>query len=78
MNKSTITQKGQTTVPKYVRETLGLCAGTTLKWKKAANGSFTVVAGNRPVTDLKGLIPKTSKSVSIDDMNDAIERSACE
>jgi antitoxin PrlF len=43
---STITSKGQTTVPKEVREALGLEAGSELRWEVC--GSRVAITTERP------------------------------
>ena len=42
MLESTITDKGQTTVPKEVREALGIKPRQRLQWDLAGNGTVTV------------------------------------
>lgn len=42
MLESTVTDKGQTTVPKEVRDALGLKPRQRLQWDLAADGSATV------------------------------------
>ena len=75
MGISTVTKKFQTTVPKDVRDAVGLDAGATLKWAKSSKGDnvFEVVIGNYDVTELKGLVAKPQKPVTIEQMNDAIK-----
>ena len=70
MSESTITAKGQTTVPRQVREQLGAGPGTRLVWHVMPDGSLIVRAKTLSVLDLAGSLksPK-GKRVSIDDMN---------
>jgi len=70
MAESTITAKGQTTVPREVRERLGAGPGTRLVWHVMPDGSLIVRAKTRSVLDLAGSLkaPK-GKRVSIEDMN---------
>ena len=42
MLESTITEKGQTTVPKEIRKVLGIKAGHRIRWDLAKNGTVTV------------------------------------
>jgi antitoxin PrlF len=42
MLESTITEKGQTTVPKEIREILGVTSGQRIQWNLAENGTVTV------------------------------------
>ena len=70
MSESTITAKGQTTVPREVREKLGAGPGTRLMWHVMPDGSLIVRAKTHSILDLAGSLkaPK-GKRVSIEDMN---------
>lgn len=70
MSESTITAKGQTTVPREVREKLGAGPGTKLMWHVMPDGSLIVRAKTLSILDLAGSLkaPK-GKRVSIEDMN---------
>jgi AbrB family looped-hinge helix DNA binding protein len=70
MTESTITSKGQTTVPAEIRERLGAVAGTRLVWHLMPDGSLIVRAKTRSLRDMAGMLkaPKGQR-VSIDDMN---------
>jgi len=74
MATAIITSKGQITIPKSVRERLGVDAGDRVEFVEAGNGVFTVIAATRDVKELKGIVPKPGKPVSVDDMNRAITR----
>ena len=70
MSESTITAKGQTTVPREVREKLGARPGTKLVWHVMPDGSLIVRAKTRSILDLAGsLKAPDGKRVSIEDMN---------
>lgn len=73
MSISTVTKKGQTTVPKDVRDSLGIEPGGILEWKKTGENTYTVIVVDRSVKKLKGLVRKPAKKVSIDDMRKAIQ-----
>ncbi len=69
MSESTITAKGQTTVPRQVREQLGAGPGTRLVWHILPNGTLLVRAKTRSLLDLAGsLKAPDGKRVSIEDM----------
>jgi len=74
MTTATVTSKGQITIPKSVREQLGLDAGDQVEFVKSGDGVFTIVAVTRDVRELKGLVPKPARPVSIEDMNRAVVR----
>ena len=70
MSESAIAAKGQTTVPRKVREQLGAGPGTKLMWHVMPDGSLVVRAMTHSILDLAGSLkaPKC-KRVSIEDMN---------
>ena len=70
MSESTITSKGQTTVPRQVRDRIGAGPGTRLVWHVLPNGGLIVRAKTRSVMELAGSLkaPK-GKRVSVDAMN---------
>ena len=74
MATAIVTSKGQITIPKSVRERLGVDAGDRVEFVESENGVFTVIAATRDVKELKGIVPKPGKPVSVDDMNRAIAR----
>ncbi len=74
MAAATLTSKGQITIPSQVREALGLGAGDRVEFVEEGKGKFAIVAATRPVQELKGLIPKPVKPVSVEQMNAAIAR----
>jgi AbrB family looped-hinge helix DNA binding protein len=70
MTESTITAKGQTTVPAEVREQVKAAPGTRLVWHVLPDGSILVRAKTRSILDLAGTLkaPK-GKRVAVQDMN---------
>jgi antitoxin PrlF len=70
MSESTITSKGQTTVPAQIRQQIGAESGTRLVWHVMPDGSMIVRAKTRSILDLAGTLkaPK-GKRVAIEDMN---------
>jgi antitoxin PrlF len=74
MAAAVITSKGQITIPKAVRERLGVDTGDRVEFVETADGVFTIVAATRDVRELKGIVPKPGKPVRVEDMNRAIAR----
>ena len=70
MSESTITAKGQTTVPRQVRDHIGAGPGTRLVWHVLPGGGLVVRAKTHSVLDLAGMLksPKEA-SVALEDMN---------
>ena len=76
MSSAVVTSKGQITIPKPVRDGLGVETGDRVEFVELERGVYTVVAATRDVRSLKGMIPRPAKPVSVEDMNKAIRRHA--
>jgi bifunctional DNA-binding transcriptional regulator/antitoxin component of YhaV-PrlF toxin-antitoxin module len=69
MAKSTITAKGQTTVPADIRQSIGSAPGTRLVWHILSDGRVFVRFKNKTVADVKGLVKATKrKKLSVQEM----------
>ena len=68
-----VTAKGQITVPKPIREHLKLAKGDRIEFLIGANGKVTIMPATADVRELKGMVPKPAKKVTVADMNQAIE-----
>ncbi len=70
MVESTITAKGQTTVPAQIREMIGAGPGTRLVWHLMPDGTIIVRAKTKSILDMAGKLkaPK-GKHVPVADMN---------
>jgi AbrB family looped-hinge helix DNA binding protein len=71
--QSTVTSKGQTTIPKDVRDALGLVDGTRIEWI-VTDGSLTIRPRTLRAVDLAGFLgePPNGRHLTIEDMNNAI------
>jgi antitoxin PrlF len=76
MPSAVVTSKGQITIPKEVREALGVDAGDRVEFVESAKGVFEIVAASRDVRELKGMIARPRKPVSVEDMRKAVARRA--
>jgi len=74
MPTATITSKGLITLPKEVRDALGLAAGDRVVFVAEAERTYKVVAVTRDVRHLKGLVTKPSNPVTVKAMNRTIAR----
>ena len=63
MSESTVTAKGQTTVPQPIREAVHAQPGTRLTWNLLPDGTIVVRVKNKSILDLAGSIkiPKARK-----------------
>ncbi len=70
MTESTITAKGQTTVPADVRALVQAKPGTKLVWSVTPDGTIIVRAKTKSILDMAGMLkaPK-GKRVAVEDMN---------
>ncbi len=76
MPTSTISSKGQVTIPKEVRETLGLEVGDRLAFEVRDDGVVEIHPETIDVLSLCGTIKPKIRGVSIEQMNKDIARSA--
>lgn len=74
MSISTLTSKGQTTIPIEIRDFLNLNAGDKLEFIKQENGRVLLVPATVDVASLKGILPKPKRLVSLDAMQKAISQ----
>jgi AbrB family looped-hinge helix DNA binding protein len=76
MAYSTVTSKGQITVPKAVRERLALRPGDRLSFVIHDDGTVTIEAETVDLPSLKGVVKSGARHVSVEQMDDAIKRGA--
>ncbi len=72
MAVGTITSKGQTTIPKSVRDRLALKAGDRLEFVVQDDGAVLMVPATVSLDELEGMLPRPSRTVTLDDMDRAI------
>jgi antitoxin PrlF len=70
--QTTITSKGQITIPSYIREKLHLVSGNKLEFVIGDN-SFVVIPINKSAKSLRGILPKPGRSFTIEEMNETIK-----
>jgi antitoxin PrlF len=74
---ATLTSKGQTTIPKEIRDLLGLAPGDKLDFVVESDGRVVLRPAKRDVRTLKGMLRrKGRKPVSLGRMNQAIVHGA--
>lgn len=78
MTEATLTSKGQITIPKQVRETLGLESGDRIEFVVTDKG-FLIVPAKRDLAALCGMFKnRRTKPATIEEMNEAISRMGAE
>ena len=68
---TTMSIKGQVTIPRDVRDRLGLQAGDKLAWSLLSNGTIVCRPKTRRLVDLIGILDKAGEpgvSVSVEEM----------
>lgn len=78
MATGTMTSKGQITVPKDVREALGLTAGTKVNFTKNADGDYVLTVRRARAADLAGRLKHHGDPIGLDEMEAAVADGARE
>jgi AbrB family looped-hinge helix DNA binding protein len=76
MPSSTVTSKGQITIPKEIRDALGLDAGDRLSFRIREDGVVEATVENVDLLSLYGILKPKVKGVSLDEMDKAIRKEA--
>ncbi len=75
MPTSTLTSKGQITLPKQVREQLRLHVGSRVDFVIEPSGRVILKPLNTDFRSLKGIVrSRRKRPVSVEEMNDAVAR----
>ena len=79
MSIATMTSKGQVTIPKEVRDDMGLTPGAKLMFVKVREGFYRVVPRTGKASDLIGLLYDPARPpMTIEEMNEAIAEGGAE
>jgi len=76
MPSATITSKGQITLPKAVRDALGVAPGDRVAFHVDDEGHVTVEAETVDLRSLRGIIKPAVQGVTVEQMNDAVRHAA--
>ncbi len=75
MSQATLTSKGQITIPKDVRDRLGLESGDRVNFIVLENGRVLMQPASVRVTELKGILYKKGRrAVTVEKMNAAVAK----
>jgi AbrB family looped-hinge helix DNA binding protein len=74
MPASTLTRKGQLTVPKTIRERLGLHEGDRVEFRVTGEGQVVVEAATVDLRDLRGVLKRRGRTVSVEEMEDVVRK----
>jgi AbrB family looped-hinge helix DNA binding protein len=74
MSTSTLTSKGQTTIPKDIRNRLNLHPGDRLEFVIDEDGRVLVLPASIDASESAGMLKFAARPVSVEDMNRAIRK----
>jgi antitoxin PrlF len=73
MNTSTLTSKGQITIPKGIREQIQLRTGQRVQFDVDSKGRMVLTPQVHDILSLKGIVrSRRRRAVTVREMNDAI------
>jgi antitoxin PrlF len=78
MPSSTLTSKGQVTIPKAVRDELGLREGDRVAFRVLEDGTVVVEPETIDLLDLGGVLKPKRRGVTVPDMDVAIRSEAAQ
>lgn len=73
---TTLTSKGQATIPKAIRDRLNLRTGDRLAFIVDDDGRVVLMPATVHVSELRGIMPKPKKVATLDEMDAAIQAGA--
>lgn len=77
MSTATITSKGQITLPRKIREALGLSEGDKVNFVLMDDGNYAILPATHSVQSLEGFFHKPGRApLSLDEMDEAIASGA--
>ncbi len=74
MASATVTSKGQITLPKSVRERLGVKRGDRVAFRERADGTLLVEAESVDLLELRGIVRSRKTGVTVEAMAETVRR----
>ena len=74
MSTSTLTSKGQITIPKDIRKQLNLHSGDRLEFVIDEDGRVLVLSASIDASESAGMLKAPARPVSVEEMNRAIRK----
>lgn len=71
LQQSVMTSRGQITIPSEIRKKLNLYSGNKLEFI-LKDDQILILPINKSIKDLKGILPKPSKTLTCEEMDDII------
>jgi antitoxin PrlF len=76
MPSATVTSKGQLTLPKEIRDHLGVRQGDHVEFRKDRTGRVWVESATRDLLALRGLFGPVDRARSQEELDEAVRRGA--
>ncbi len=76
MPVATVTSKGQITLPKRIRQRLGVKPGDRVSFRERSDGSIVVEADTVDLLTLEGILRPRRRGVTLEQMDEAVARGA--
>ena len=76
MPATTVTTKGQVTIPKPIRDALGIQSGDRVVFYRAEDGRIVVEPETVDIRSLRGILKHEGPPVSLEEMEVAVSREA--
>lgn len=77
MPATTVTSKGQVTIPKAIRDAMGVRSGDRVRFTRREDGTVVVEPETVDVRSLEGMLAnRVERTVTVEEMNEAIEQAA--
>ena len=73
MSEARMTSKGQITLPKDIRDRLGLKQGDRVRFIVEDDGRVRLLPAKRDVSELFGSLPRPRRALSIEEMDDIVQ-----
>ena len=74
MPSASLTSKGQITLPKEVRDALGVRTGDRVAFRAGPDGRYVIEAETLDLWDIKGAIKPRRQGITLEDMKRTVRR----
>jgi len=73
MSEAKMTSKGQITLPKEIRDRLGLKRGDRVRFVIEDDGRVRLLPAKRDISELVGILPRPKRALSLEELDDIVQ-----
>jgi AbrB family looped-hinge helix DNA binding protein len=73
MSEAKMTSKGQITLPKEIRDRLGLKRGDRVRFVVEDDGRVRLLPAKRDISELVGILSKPKRALSLEELDDIVQ-----